>query len=119
MCVLFASKTQFLEHFALKRLAHKNMSQLVLQQFWGLASLDPTKRISACQNLINELIKSQHKHNKQSEMCADLSYSVKRLVRGVLSSRDAARQGFALALVELLLEFDVVNTKSVFEMIQV
>ena len=37
----------------------------------------------------------------------ELQYSVKRLVRGLGSSRAAARQGFALALCTLLRERDV------------
>ena len=43
----------------------------------------------------------------------DLSYTLSRLVKGLASSRKAARQGFAMALTEIILMFDTVTVEDV------
>lgn len=67
----------------------------VLDQFWKLASLDQATRVQAAQQLIESLYGSYKKDETQ------LAYVLKRLVKGLSSSRDAARQGYALALTEV------------------
>lgn len=42
------------------------------------------------------------RHVAKSDVGGDSTYAVKRLIRGVCSSRDAARQGFASCLAEVL-----------------
>jgi DNA polymerase phi len=46
-----------------------------------------------------------------------LSYALKRLSRGLASSRASARQGFALALTEILANFSVVSTEEVLRIV--
>ncbi len=72
------------------------VSQLVLDQFWKLASLDQASRVQAARQLI-ESLSSPQKDDTQ------LTYVLNRLVKGLSSSRDAARQGYALALTEVRL----------------
>eukprot|EP00658_Telonema_sp_P-2_P073600 TRINITY_DN6269_c0_g1_i1.p1 TRINITY_DN6269_c0_g1~~TRINITY_DN6269_c0_g1_i1.p1 ORF type:complete len:707 (+),score=208.11 TRINITY_DN6269_c0_g1_i1:72-2192(+) len=60
--------------------------------FWDLSSLEPDARHKATAELIQTL--EQHKAHGE--------YCLKRLVRGLGSAREAARQGFATALAELL-----------------
>lgn len=49
---------------------------------------------------------------KQSD---DLSYTLKRLVKGLGSSRKAARQGFAMALTEIILQFDHISVDDILQ----
>lgn len=97
-------------------------SDALLQQFWSLASLDANTRQSAAIKLIELLYERQqafpknislnHQENGSVQsldnqeiqaLChADVLYALHRLVRGLASGRAAARQGFALALTELL-----------------
>lgn len=66
-----------------------------LKLFWTLAESDVATRTSAATQLLAYL----RDHND------DVNYTLKRLVRGLASSRDAARQGFSAALAALLAEF--------------
>jgi len=50
-------------------------------------------------------------------LCPTLSYSLKRLTRGLASSRAGARQGFALALTEILAQFEVVKTEDLLNVV--
>ncbi|KAG5456631.1 MAG: hypothetical protein BJ554DRAFT_3577 [Olpidium bornovanus] len=51
-------------------------------------------------------------------LCApDVSYALKRLLRGLPSSRDGARQGFALALTEVLAFLDFLDVSTVLDLI--
>lgn len=87
--------------------------------FWDLASLNPQARTEAASRLIKYLTSIQSsltdasQTNKSNASSADsdpspfpeLAYALKRLLRGLSSSRDAARQGFALALAEVRSNF--------------
>jgi DNA polymerase phi len=42
-----------------------------------------------------------------------LSYTLKRLIKGLASSRKAARQGFAMALTEIILMFDTITVEDI------
>ena len=66
-----------------------------LQKFHNLASVDDEVRCRAAQGIVRAL-----QSGKMGE--EELPYTVRRLVRGVQSSRQFCRQGFALALAELL-----------------
>jgi len=52
-----------------------------------------------------------------SHICTALSYALKRLCRGLASSRSGARSGFALALTEILSQFPQVKTEEVLKIV--
>ncbi len=59
-------------------------------------------------------------HSENSDdggLCPSLTYSLKRLVRGLASSRAGARQGFSLALTELLLTFSIIPTSELLSLV--
>jgi hypothetical protein len=64
-----------------------------LQCFWDLASEDSATRIAASESAVAFV-----KNNLEAET----DYALKRLVKGLGSSRDSARQGFATCLCEIL-----------------
>jgi DNA polymerase phi len=84
-----------------------------LPLYWDLASFDPQKRTTAAQTLISTLAnfqadfeenggKAESTEDTLDANCApDVSYALKRLIRGLPSSREAARQGYSLALTEV------------------
>ncbi|KAJ3108275.1 DNA-directed DNA polymerase [Phlyctochytrium planicorne] len=80
----------------------------MLDHYWNLASLDQSIRLDAAQSLCSELKnRSEIPLNadgdvEDNELPEDLAYGLKRLIRGLPSSRGGARQGFAIALTELL-----------------
>jgi DNA polymerase phi len=89
-----------------------------LPLYWDLASLDPETRTTAARTLISTLAsfqtafeetgaKTDTTENDEDSLevnCApDVSYALKRLIRGLPSSREAARQGYSLALTEVSL----------------
>lgn len=102
----------------------------MLDSFWNLAVDDEERRISAAKVLLDELIAGQREHEesrrskdgsinnlppdvdklpkpKRQELalrrCSPLMiYALRRLVRGLGSGREGARQGFATALTLLL-----------------
>jgi hypothetical protein len=87
--------------------------------FWDLASLDPSARNDAAVRLCKYLGSIQRalvnsgqltltsptsqvgRHDPDAPTFPELSYALKRLIRGLASTRDAARPGFALALSEV------------------
>uniref|UniRef100_M4BXI5 Uncharacterized protein n=1 Tax=Hyaloperonospora arabidopsidis (strain Emoy2) TaxID=559515 RepID=M4BXI5_HYAAE len=69
-----------------------------LKLFWTLAESDRNMRTQAAAQLLAHLKLSP----KQD---TEVQYTLKRLVRGLASSRDAARQGFSSALSSLLTAF--------------
>lgn len=85
-----------------------------LPLYWDLASFDPQKRTTAAQTLISTLANFQAEFEENGvsadstedtldATCApDVSYALKRLIRGLPSSREAARQGYSLALTEVI-----------------
>jgi DNA polymerase phi len=66
-----------------------------LNCFWDLAVNDSGTRISAVEKLLEFIEKSD-------DRSVDIEYTAKRLIRGISSSREAARQGFASCLTQLL-----------------
>ena len=85
-----------------------------LEIFWQLASPSIQVRSEAAKRLANSLIKAQADHDGE-DMCGDLTYSLKRLARGLASSREGARHGFALALTSVLRTQDSVNPDEFFD----
>jgi DNA polymerase phi len=99
------------------------MSALILNCFWNLASLEAKVREKATMTMIEALEKSecQFQMNENDEthtsssvstvetaelmerkFSSELIYTLKRLIRGLSSPRDGARQGFATALTEVI-----------------
>mmetsp|Transcript_8063 Transcript_8063/g.14784 ORF Transcript_8063/g.14784 Transcript_8063/m.14784 type:complete len:1289 (-) Transcript_8063:954-4820(-) len=80
----------------------------VLQVFWSLADVKKETRIEATRDFLN--IKSV-----LDVESSDHAYSVKRLVRGLTSSRGAARQGFSVALTQLIRNCPEIDVDQVLE----
>lgn len=85
-----------------------------MECFYALADVDIATRHSATEDLIKHL---RGEISISEARKPDINYAIKRLVRGLCSSRGAARQGFSLALSEILQSFDdsEVATSSVIE----
>ncbi|CAM9555287.1 unnamed protein product, partial [Ectocarpus sp. 12 AP-2014] len=81
-----------------------------MQGFWDLASVDVPVRVGAAAMIV------RHVSNPEG---GDAEYAVKRLVRGMCSSRECARQGFASCLAQVLavLPKDAPTTPAVLEQI--
>jgi DNA polymerase phi len=74
-------------------------SAIVLEQFWKLASGKPEDRVAATKVLLAELKGSvEETEGKGQGAGQEQRYVLNRLVKGLSSSRDGARQGYALAL---------------------
>lgn len=86
-----------------------------LDCFWTLASTDQSERVGAANGIVSFLVADQAKLKADKEdedaaasavifgACSDnLRYALKRLVKGLQSSRAGARQGFSLALIGVL-----------------
>ncbi|KAF9906499.1 DNA-directed DNA polymerase [Lobosporangium transversale] len=109
------------------------MSQPHLPLFGILASLDVTERNAAALTLIKALAVLQNSHSCDLDptkediditektldiLChPDVVYALKRLIRGLPSDREAARQGFSLALTELLIGLNFLTVKIVLELL--
>ena len=99
----------------------------MLNYFWGLSALTPNERVEAAASLVRALLVAQQAFEDaaakvgaagaaaaSASSCNDVAYAVKRLVRGLASSRAGSRQGFALALTEVLQAFpNAVRTETV------
>lgn len=79
----------------------------ILDMFTALGDLDPKQRAATVQRLMDALLRSSAADapGGGQAMSEDLRYALKRLVRGLSSYRDAARQGFALGLSQVLVSF--------------
>jgi len=86
----------------------KSNNKNLLSYFWNLASLDDSVRSKSVAGLLNEL--------KNTKKVDDLNYTTQRLVKGLSSSRKAARQGFATALTHLMNEFHNITADDVMEL---
>ncbi len=76
-----------------------------LSLFWDLASEDHPKRLAAASNIVAHVEAcevTEQSTDASSKMASDTEYTLKRLVRGLGSSREAARQGFATCLCEII-----------------
>ena len=88
----------------------KQQQQLsFLELFYELARVEHSRRVHAAEELVRQLLDKQKTsteiENSKSGFAGcfkELAYTLKRLIRGLLSPRAAARQGFALALHQVL-----------------
>ncbi|XP_046864871.1 rDNA transcriptional regulator pol5-like isoform X2 [Xenia sp. Carnegie-2017] len=94
----------------------------LLSFFWDLASTNETTRVDTAINLINHLQSCDRAFEKNEEIedskSDDLKYTLNRLVKGLASSRKAARQGFAMALIEIVLLFDSISVEDILELMK-
>ncbi|KAJ2715652.1 DNA-directed DNA polymerase [Coemansia spiralis] len=99
-----------------------------LDFYWDLASLDDAKRVGAAAQLIATLCRFQAEMPATDEIAAteqdldricagDVSYAVRRLIKGLGSSRDGARQGYSMALAELLGRIPCISAKLVLDLL--
>lgn len=98
-----------------------------LSLFWELASPSEDKRIQSSSSLVSSLVAQQSgivattsrttldesddaalEAHLDRALAADVSYSLKRLIRGLASPREQSRIGFAVALTELLSQLQAV-----------
>ncbi|KAF6147356.1 hypothetical protein GIB67_003254 [Kingdonia uniflora] len=114
-----------------------NVPQLHLDVFKDLASSDSSIREAAAEALVTQLGSVQEAYEKVDKSgdeggispleaekddglknCApSLSYAIRRLIRGVSSSRECARQGFALGLTVVVSSIPCVNVDSLMKLI--
>ncbi|KAK9797031.1 hypothetical protein WJX73_010770 [Symbiochloris irregularis] len=100
----------------------------ILSFFWDLAEVDQAVRLKAADGLCDHLCADQkgfeEKHQSAQDSrdpaltapaslpgcAASVDYALKRLVRGLESSRKAARQGFAMGLTMALQQISAIPT---------
>ena len=96
----------------------------LLESFWDLASVQAATRINAAKILLDYTKKAQDgfaktkgeektKVQQGKELHPDTEYTLQRLVRGLCSGRDSARQGFSMALTEFLRQFPLIKSTTV------
>ncbi len=107
-----------------------------LQLFWDLASLNDQAQSAAATILLRTLAATEEKYRSSADAagsdlfvsggdqtklaCSDeLSYTLKRLLRGLQSSRDGARRGFSSALAEILAYFSYIPLSYILEQLSV
>ncbi|KAF8447475.1 DNA polymerase phi-domain-containing protein [Boletus edulis BED1] len=103
-----------------------------LPLFWKLSSASKKERIDASVKLISALEQFQTRHVPQHKSdgsdneggdgldafnSQDVSYSIRRLVRGLASPRESSRLGFSVALTELLSRIETVTCAQVMTLI--
>eukprot|EP00208_Stichococcus_sp_RCC1054_P001680 CAMPEP_0206145532 /NCGR_PEP_ID=MMETSP1473-20131121/27659_1 /ASSEMBLY_ACC=CAM_ASM_001109 /TAXON_ID=1461547 /ORGANISM="Stichococcus sp, Strain RCC1054" /LENGTH=263 /DNA_ID=CAMNT_0053541779 /DNA_START=17 /DNA_END=805 /DNA_ORIENTATION=+ len=110
----------------------------VLKQFWDLASIDEEIRQKAVETLAERVVKDQLSYTAHDgkpalnggasdgdaaadklAACSPLAiYTLKRLVRGLASGRQGARQGFALAVTTIVEHAPAVSAAVVLDLLQ-
>jgi hypothetical protein len=98
--------------------ANSGRDEKLLQFFWDLASVDAFQRASTTKELILHLKESTDKAGTDLILPAT-EYTLKRLIRGLNSSREGARQGFATALTQVLIQFQEISIVDVFQQITI
>ncbi|KAI6162530.1 DNA polymerase phi-domain-containing protein [Pisolithus thermaeus] len=103
-----------------------------LPLFWDLSSASKKERVDASVKLISALEQFQINHVPPQEgsdtedgsrdaldllNSPDVSYSIRRLVRGLASPRESSRLGFSVALTELLSRINTVTCAQVVSLI--
>lgn len=85
--------------------------------FWDLASDDDSRRCIAASMIVKYVAETQKKVETANTMSVDGDYTLKRLVRGLSSSRDSARQGFSACLCQFLAVFPNVDITEVLNLL--
>ncbi|KAF8911087.1 DNA polymerase phi-domain-containing protein [Gymnopilus junonius] len=117
------------------------MSTTTLPLFWHLSSASKTERIDASVKLVGALEQFQAQFTQKAAPntsgsdeeeededtsksdgldalnAQDVSYSIRRLIRGLASPRESSRLGFAVALTELLSRIDSVTCMQILNIV--
>jgi hypothetical protein len=75
-----------------------------LSHFWSLAEIEPSVRVQAAECIVSTL-KGLRSSSSEKDFQTSMEYTLKRLVKGLKSSRGGARQGFSTTLCEILKTF--------------
>ncbi|KAF5365721.1 hypothetical protein D9758_003270 [Tetrapyrgos nigripes] len=123
---------EFLAVKFLGRICQSRMAATTLPLFWNLSSASKEERIDASVKLVSTLehFQSQFEPSSPEEdedspkldaldtlNAQDVSYSVRRLIRGLASSRESSRLGFSVALTELLSRIDTITCPQITSLI--
>lgn len=87
-----------------------------MDYFWDLASERDDRRLTAANSLISFLLKKQD--TCSNTLSNDGEYTLKRLVKGLSSSREQARLGFSTCLTQFLKTFPFVNLDEVMNLLE-
>ncbi|KAF7338414.1 hypothetical protein MVEN_02067200 [Mycena venus] len=87
-----------------------------LPLFWDLSSASKKQRIDASVKLVGALEQFQAQFVPKDPQ-DDVSYSIRRLIRGLASPRESSRLGFAVALTELLSRLDTVTCSQILALV--
>jgi hypothetical protein len=93
-------------------------SSSFMNWFWDLASDDHTKRLYAGTMIIKHIVSSSTSSSAPESLSSDGEYALKRLIRGVSSSRDSARQGFSSCLCQLYVAFPLIEMNKIISLIE-
>jgi hypothetical protein len=93
----------------------KDKGSAFLNCFWDLVSAEQESRQKAAQGIYKHLQFSSGGDPEQ--ISKDTSYALKRLIKGLTSSRESARLGFASCLTEVL-KIKRVVTSDVLEILE-
>ena len=92
-------------------------SSKFMNWFWDLASDDDNKRSIPATMILKYVAETQKRVDTPNTMSVDFEYTLKRLIRGLSSSRDSARQGFSACLCQFLKVFRFVELTQVMEIL--
>ncbi|KAF9053534.1 hypothetical protein BDZ89DRAFT_1056125 [Hymenopellis radicata] len=105
-----------------------------LPLFWNLSSASKKERIDSSVKLVSALEQFQAQFSNTSEVsegddeedqvdpldkynAQDVSYSIRRLIRGLASPRESSRLGFSVALTELLSKITTITCSQILSLI--
>ncbi|XP_069136083.1 myb-binding protein 1A-like protein [Argopecten irradians] len=86
----------------------------LMKYFWRLAEPDENCTVKTTRLLLKKLETSQKDYDAIGK---DLKYTLRRLIKGVSSNRKSARQGFSVALCQVLRKFAVISTEKVLALV--
>ncbi|XP_033746905.1 myb-binding protein 1A-like protein [Pecten maximus] len=86
----------------------------LMKYFWRLAEPDENCTVKNTRLLLKKLEASQKDYDSVGK---DLKYTLRRLIKGVSSNRKCARQGFSVALCQILRKFTVISTEKVLALV--
>ena len=94
-------------------------NQKFLSYFWDLASDETNVRVSASVSIVSFLMNNEEDERTSSEV----EYAVKRLIKGLTSSRQSARQGFSTCLCELMhvfsnSDFSIISVSTILDILE-
>lgn len=102
--------------------AFVSSSMTSLNLFWELAKPAAEARIIATKSLLESISREREETRSSADaaqpLSANITYCLERLVKGLISSHSAARQGYSLALTEVLSTFPFIETRAILELME-